>query len=122
MKGDTWEKYAEMCVLMGQEPSIVLGPPSAHSLPYEAHQALELYNFIPPQFAGMSGVFLGRDMSTLPQLLTLFNVSEQNKPIVLECIMTIHSVETSDYKDKQKAADRARKQKKLGANGISVGG
>lgn len=98
-----------MCEQMGWEPNEDEMPKDPGSLPFDVQVALMIFNILPDKFEGMSGTWMGKDISALD---TVFNIYEvENRREVFEYILLIQREYSDYYSKQQKMRESASKGK-----------
>lgn len=80
-------KYLAVCEQLGQEPDPEKMPPEYSDFPLEVQQAFLLHSYLHDQWDGMSGMYMGKDLSAMGTLLDILEI-EDKKTVVffLKCI------------------------------------
>ena len=100
------EQYLLMCEQMGVEPDPDELPKDSSDLTYEAQQSLMLFNILPDKIEGMAGIWLGKDMAGISDIMDIYEI--ENKRRVLELFIMIVNVYSKHYSEK-KSAKKGRK-------------
>lgn len=103
----TPESYFEMCEALGTEPKEEEIPPTLDDFPAEVHTALLIYNNLRDIVEPMSGVFMGKDLSTVEILFRLYNVEDYEQQFCLETIRTVNSIRSNIMKNKKPSSPKA---------------
>jgi hypothetical protein len=99
-----------MCKAMGDEPDMNKMPPDYGDFPSYVHTAMEIFNSLPDTYSGgMSSVYAGKNISALPVLFEIFEVSNHNKMKIFEVVSFL---DNRARKQAIKAAERAAKKAK----------
>jgi len=103
------EKILRVHEQLGTEPGEDEIPPSMEDFPYEAQEAFDIYNLLGDKWEGMSGTYMGKDMSTFLDFCKLRDIS--NPRITLDLVKMIDNVRQGilTKKAEQKAKERERK-------------
>lgn len=91
---------------IGQAPPPERWPPKYEDLPYEAQEALRLFNSLPTRVSGMAG-YTGKDLGPLEVFFNIYEVPEESKRVVLDLISYIINV-TVDISAKKMKANAER--------------
>lgn len=105
----TVEQYLLMCEQMGWEPREEEIPKDPGFLPFEAQNALVLFNMLPDKIEGMSGSWLGKDFSALEVLMNIYEIEDRRD--VFEYILVIQREYSDYYSKQQKMKESASKAK-----------
>ena len=70
-----------MCEQLGQEPDPEKMPPALENYPYEVQLAFFIYSLLQDTWDGMSGMYMGKNMSGLGELLDIYEI-EDRKTVV----------------------------------------
>jgi len=105
--GITSERYLSMCEAMGDEPDMNKLPPEFSDFPSYVQVSIELFNSLPDTYSGgMSTVYTGKNLSSLPVLFDLFNITDE-KLKVFEVIRFLdHRARTQAHKQAEKASKK----------------
>lgn len=87
--------------MLGQEPIDEDIPVELDDFPELVQRALHIYQYLQDIWEGMSGTFMGKDLSILPMLVNTFDIEKQEVPIVLDVISITDSVRKKTYQDKK---------------------
>lgn len=99
-----------MCRLLNTEPKTEELPVEREDLSLETQEVLHLYDKLQANWEGMSGHYLGKDLTLLPVLFKEYNIDKPTRLYCWEIIPYIDSLIAEDIADKIKA------QAKRGAN------
>jgi hypothetical protein len=72
--GLTKEQYFDMCEMMNSEPLESEIPVSREDLTLETQEVFSIYDKLPARWEGMSGTYLGKDLSLLPVTCTMCRI------------------------------------------------
>lgn len=97
----TKDAYFEMCDMLGTEPLDEDIPVELDDFPDLIQRTLLVYSYLPDIWEGMSGTFMGKDISLLFQLFELFYISREEHNISLDIVGTIDAIRKKIYKDKK---------------------
>lgn len=106
----TREKYLEMCRMIKQEPDPAQIPLDFNDFPPHIQELFAIVNMLPDNWDGMSGSYMGKDLSLIPYLFNLYEVEDEK--LSLYIINLIVSINTKVYNDKLKRKTDAAKRKK----------
>ena len=95
-----------------------LGP---EDLPSEAQVAFFIYNHLQPVYAGMEGVFVGKDWSMFDSIYDMVWEDKLDKRLIFELGKFIETVEVAEYlkkreKEQKRANQKAQDGKKYAHN------
>lgn len=82
----------------------------------EIQHAVELFQFLPDKYAGSDGLFVGKDFSSLTDIMTLVGIPKVKKyrKVVLDFLMVYinHSVKSrlEEFRRKRKQAENKAKR------------
>jgi hypothetical protein len=103
----TKEQYFEMCEAIGAEPNEAEIPIDFNDFPEDVHLAFSLYSKIPDRWEGMSGTYMGKDMSCAEFIMT--TLGTEDKRTALEFIFMIDSVRQQFLLERQKRQSKEKK-------------
>lgn len=78
--------------MMGTEPVDDEIPVEVQDLPYQAQTALEIYSYLRDRYDSFSGIFLGKDLTNIKQVLEIWEVSLEEYKIIFMVINMIDSI------------------------------
>jgi len=105
--GMTTEKYLIMCETFGDKPDPEKIPPEYGSFPTYVHVAMEIFNALPDLYCGgMSPIYTGKAISSLPVLYDLYMVDNHMK------MKTFDVIRFLDNRARQQAVKEAEKANK----------
>ena len=88
----TKEMYLEMCATLGSTPIEDEIPVEAQDLPYQAQIALEIYSYLKDKWDGMSGLYMGKDLSYIKQIFEFWQVPEEEYKLTYIIISIIDNI------------------------------
>lgn len=91
--GISKEKYLEICKVTNSQVDPDKIPIEYNDFLTDTKLAMEIVNILPDKWDSMAGASMGKDLSMLPFLLDMYNVS--NQPDMLDLILTIISEGTN---------------------------
>ena len=94
---------------MGWEPNLDELPKDADSLAYECQQALLLFNLLPDKIEGMSGSWLGKELSGLSAIMDIYEID--NRREVFDYFLIIQRAYSEYYAQQQKMNQAKAKAK-----------
>jgi len=106
------DTYLEICDQKGIEPDPDEMPPEIGDYPYEVQVAFFVHDLLPDRVEGMSGHYMGKDMSALGTMLDIWEV--QDRKTILYFIKHIEARNSGAI---NKKAERQRKASKNTAKG-----
>tara|TARA_B110000908_G_scaffold169268_1_gene226038 strand:- start:1366 stop:1728 length:363 start_codon:yes stop_codon:yes gene_type:complete len=102
------EKYLTMCATFGDTPDPEKMPPEYSSFPSYVHVAMEIFNALPDLFSGgMSPIYTGKAISSLPVLYDLYMVDNHMK---MKTFNVIRFLDSRARKQAVKEAEKANKK------------
>lgn len=104
----TPEQYFEMCEQMGWEIKEENIPKNFEDLDYSCQVALQIFNMLPDNVGGMSGVWLGKDFSAIEFLMTIYEVL--NPKEIFQYILVIQREYSKHYSEEQKRQQETSKK------------
>lgn len=107
----TKDQYYEACELMGTVPVDDDVPVELEDFPPEVQQAFELYQVLQDVWEGMSGTYMGKNMSGIADLFNIYQVSQDEKRFMLELIALIDSERMRQLSLKRKQEDSLKDKK-----------
>lgn len=102
------QAYFEMCEMLGTEPLDEEIPLEIDDFPELVQKALHIYAYLPDIWEGMSGTFMGKDLSIIPLLFNSFKVEEVEVAIVLDFISTTDNIRKKNYRDTKAKAPKTK--------------
>ena len=97
----TRDSYFEMCVLLGTEPKEEEIPVEYDELYDEVQEALIVYNMLQDNWDGMNGVYLGKVLAGINDLLDIAEVQE--KQLCFSIIQVVDNIRSKLISDKKPA-------------------
>jgi len=98
----TKDQYYEMCDMLGTEPNPEEIPVEFDDLPELVQQALEIYQYLPDRWEGMSGTFMGKDYSVVFELFTTYEIeSNIEKRLFLRIMNVVDAIRSKIIQAKQ---------------------
>jgi hypothetical protein len=107
----TKDSYFEMCEMMGYEPDDKDTPVELEDFPPEVQSAFELYQVLQDVWEGMSGTYMGKNMSGINDLFNIYQIHQEEKRFVLELIALIDSERMKTLSEKRKQEDSLKSSK-----------
>lgn len=99
----TKEQYYEMCEMLGSEPLDDEVPVSREDFPDLVQTGLEIYGLLPDMWEGMSGTYMGKDLSNVFKFMELYDVEKYEQLLLVGYIREMDSYRSQIFQDKQKA-------------------
>lgn len=96
----TKDAYFDLCFQLESEPIDEEIPVDLEDLPSEVVEAWTVYSYLPDRIDSFAGTYLGKDISSISQLLELFSV--ESKELVFRIVMYFDRVETEAINSKLK--------------------
>lgn len=100
------QAYFEMCEMLGTTPLEEEIPLELNDFPELVQEALHIYSYLQDVWEGMSGTYMGKDLSILPMLVSSFNTDLAEVPFILEIISTVDNIRKKSYNDKKQKAPK----------------
>lgn len=100
------QAYFEMCEMLGTEPLDEEIPLELDDFPELVQQALHIYSYLPDIWEGMSGTFMGKDLSIIPLLFDAFSIDKEDVALILDFISTTDGIRKKNYSDKKAKAPK----------------
>ena len=107
----TKDGYYDMCEMMGTPATDSEIPVEFDDFPPEVQNAFELYQVLQDVWEGMSGTYMGKNMSGVDDLFNIYQVPQDEKRFVLELIALIDSERMSQLSAKRKQEDSLKSSK-----------
>ena len=109
-RGIDTTRYLQMCETMGDIPDPNKIPPEYSDFPTYVHDAIEIFNALPDTYSGgMSTVYVGKDLASLPVLFDIYLINQGMKMKVFE---VIRFLDNRARKQAVKEAEKAAKTRK----------
>ena len=107
----TKDGYYEMCEVLGTTPVEDQVPVEFDDFPPEVQSAFELYQVLQDVWEGMSGTYMGKNMSGINDLFTIYQIPHDEKRFILELIALIDSERTKTLSEKRKQEEATKSSK-----------
>jgi hypothetical protein len=107
----TKDQYYEMCEVLGTSPVEDEVPVEFDDFPPEVQNAFELYQVLQDVWEGMSGTYMGKNMSGINDLFTIYHVPQDEKRFILELIALIDSERVRQLSEKRKQEESSKSSK-----------
>jgi hypothetical protein len=88
----TKESYFEMCEMLGSEPIEEEIPVEFDDFPYEVQQAFLVYRMLRDEWEGMNGIYLGKSLTGIIEILQACEIDPQDNKIILTLVQTIDAI------------------------------
>lgn len=85
--------------------------------PYEVQVAFVIHDVLPDRWEGMSGHYMGKDMSSLGTTLDIWDIEDKEKKTILYFLKHIEGRNAKQINEKN---EQARKAKKPSAKGGGI--
>jgi hypothetical protein len=89
------EKYLDMCDQLGNIPIDHEIPIEIYDLPLQVQQALNIYNMLQDQWEGFAGLYLGKSLIGLQELLKFNQIEENEYGLILQLIKTLDIIRSN---------------------------
>ena len=103
------EKVLRVHEQLGTEPGEDEIPPAMEDFPYEVQEAFDIYNLLGDRWEGMSGTYMGKDMSTYIDFCKLRSVDDLNINLYLVKMIDSIRMGIMTKKAEKKAKERNKK-------------
>jgi hypothetical protein len=103
-------QYFEMCEMMGTEPVEADIPVEISDFPDLVQQGFQIYSCLRDVWEGMSGTYMGKDMSTLFDFFRLYQIDEAEQMFVLNVLRQLDFCRSEVLSRKQKAREASSKK------------
>lgn len=103
-----------MCEMMKMEPKVEDMPVERSDLYPEVQEVFGLYDYLPANWEGFSGTYMGKDLSILPILFNEFKTSQPIRRLSFMLIPIIDNYVAEDIKRQQEAKGSAIKGDGIG--------
>lgn len=95
------QAYFEMCEMLGSEPIEEEIPIEMDDFPDLVQRTMLVYSYLADIWEGMSGTYMGKDLSILFNLFEIFEIERCEYSLALDIIGTIDNVRKKTYQDKK---------------------
>ena len=85
-------------------------PPELADFPLEVQQAFVIHDFLPDRWDGMSGAYMGKDLSALGEIMKVYGVEDTSTVLYFFKWISIKNSESINAKVRQ----RQKQPKELG--------
>ena len=99
------EKYLKICEELGQEPDPNRMPMDFSEMPEQVQLAFFVYSYLPDRWDGTSGLYLGKDWSSVHEIFRVYEISDQ-KIVFALC----KHIERFNMEKAHEEAERKRKR------------
>jgi hypothetical protein len=107
----TKDQYYQMCEALGNTPVESQIPVEFDDFPVEVQSAFELYQVLQDVWEGMSGTYMGKNMSGINDLFNIYQIHQEEKRFVLELIALIDSERMKTLSEKRKQEESSKSSK-----------
>jgi len=107
----TKDTYYQMCEALGNPPVESQIPVEFDDFPVEVQTSFELYQVLQDVWEGMSGTYMGKNMSGIDDLFNIYQVPQDEKRFILELIALIDSERMKQLSDKRKQEEAVKSSK-----------
>ena len=105
------DKYLSICEQLGEEPDPDKMPPEIGNFPLEVQQAFLIHSVLPDNWDGMSGSYMGKDLSALGEILNIYEI--EDKRIVFYYLSYIIRVSSASINEE--VSRRQKQPKQMGS-------
>jgi len=88
------DKYFDMCEQLGTIPIDNEIPIEIEDLPLQVQQTLNVYNMLQDQWEGFAGLYLGKSLIGLQEILKFNQLEEDEYGLVLQLIKIVDIIRT----------------------------
>jgi hypothetical protein len=99
----TKEAYFEMCEMLGNEPVEEEIPVEFDDFHYEVQQAFMVYRMLRDEWEGMNGIYLGKSLTGIQEILSVCEIDPQDYKIILTLVQTIDSIRQDQINTKHQS-------------------
>lgn len=107
----TKDQYFEMCEMMGYEPNDKDIPVEIDDFPPEVQTAFEIYQLLQDHWEGMSGTYMGKNLTGIKDVFDIFEVEVVDRKPILELINLIDRERILQYDAKRKQEESLKEVK-----------
>lgn len=107
----TKDQYFEMCEMMGYEANDKDIPVEVTDFPPEVQTAFEVYQVLQDHWEGMSGTYMGKNLTGVKDILDIFEVDPLDRKLILELINLIDRERMIQYDVKRKQEESLKETK-----------
>tara|TARA_R110000764_G_scaffold7313_1_gene26144 strand:+ start:165 stop:497 length:333 start_codon:yes stop_codon:yes gene_type:complete len=101
-----------MCDKFGSDPNDDEMPPAMGDYPYEVQVAFFIHDILPDRWEGMSGHYMGKDMSSLGTVMDIYDVEDRRTTLYF-----LKHIEMKNANQINEKNERARKSKSTAKGG-----
>ena len=103
----TKDTYFEMCEALGNEPLESEIPVDFEDFPLEVQQAFNAYKMLRDEWDTMSGVYLGKSLIGVKDILEATEIDISEHKLVIMLIRLIDNVRSEEINNKKKTQEPA---------------
>lgn len=100
-----------MCEELGSDPVEEEIPLDRNDLSIDTQEVLQIYDFLPSRWEGMSATYLGKDLSRLNNIFLLLDTDIVIKKFAIFLVPIIDNLVSKDIQKKQDAERRKQEVK-----------
>ena len=104
----------KICEQLGQEPDPSKMPLDSSDFPYEVQVAFFVLGMLPDRWDGMSGMYLGKDWSSIQTILDVYQVENQR---FIFYIAKMYEKELIEFRAEESQKQRKAEERKTQAAG-----
>ena len=113
------DTYLKICKELGKEPDPQKMPLDISEFPSEMQVAFFVFSLLPDVWEGMSGTYMGKDWSSLTEMLNIFEIEDRRSTVYLMKLYENVIVQFRAKKEEGKRKAEERKQKaKVAASSV----
>ncbi len=101
----TKDTYFDLCEQLNSEPLDDEIPIEIEDLPYEVQQAWKIFDLLPDRFDSFSGNYYGKDLSSLLNYFSLFDIIEKISIVTIIQIFDFYESKEINIKIKNRPKD-----------------
>ena len=105
----TKERYYELMDQLGTEPDPEKVPVEVQDLPLSFQAFMQVFAYLPDRWDGMSGTYLGKDLSPLDTILDIFEVRDKRLALQAIHVLETKKIKQVNSKRKSKAPKKPKK-------------
>ena len=115
------DAYLDMCEQLGEEPDPEKMPLTVQDYPEEVQMAFFIHHLLPDRWEGMSGSYMGKDMSSLGTLLDIWEVDDKKSVVYfLKHIEAEHAKQVNEKQEQKRKAEQNKAKAKGGINSANI--
>lgn len=92
----TRDQYFEMCEALAEEPVEADIPVEYEDFGVEIQQILQIYNLLSDTWEGFNGLYLGKNLTGIQDILDIFNVQTSDRLLVIQTIKLLDRIRSEE--------------------------